>query len=81
MTFATKISDIFLVVGSRSVVDVIDVRNGRIVHVFETRRDKIRALRMLVSRGGRVFLVAEEEREGVRTVAIICIVLVGEGNI
>ena len=67
----------YLVAGSTSVVDVIDSRTGRIVHVFETKKDKIRSLRLLVAHGSLIYLLAEEERDGVRTVAIISVELVG----
>jgi hypothetical protein len=55
------------------VVDVIDAYSGRIVHVFETKKDKIKSLRLLVSRDNLLYLLAEEERDGVRTAAIIAV--------
>ena len=66
LTFACKIGPDYLVAGSNSVVDVIDSHTGRIVHVFETKKDKIRSLRLLVARDYQIYLLAEEERDGVR---------------
>jgi hypothetical protein len=76
LTFASRIGERYIVAGSTSVVDVIDSRSGRIVHVFETKKDKIRSLRMLVSRQNLLYLLAEEERDGVKTAAIIAVELV-----
>ncbi|KAI8927096.1 hypothetical protein BC831DRAFT_399103 [Entophlyctis helioformis] len=73
LTFAARLGDDYLVVGSASVVDVINSLTGKIVHVFETKKDKIRSLRLLVARGGRLYLLAEEEKDGNRTSAIILI--------
>jgi hypothetical protein len=72
---AAKIGTDFLFAGSTSVVDVIDSRTGRIVHVFETKKDKIRELKLLVARGNQVYLLAEEEKDGMRASAIISVEL------
>jgi hypothetical protein len=45
----SKIVKQFLVAGSQNIVDVIDIGTGKIVHVFETKRDKHRELKLLVS--------------------------------
>jgi hypothetical protein len=74
--FVASIGSDYLVAGSISVVDVIDSRTGRIVHVFETKKDKIRSLRLLVAHGSLIYLLAEEERDGVKTVAIISVELI-----
>ncbi|KAJ3343384.1 hypothetical protein HDU93_008749 [Gonapodya sp. JEL0774] len=63
LTFASKLGKEFLVVGSTSVVDVINSETGKIVHVFETKKDKIRGLSLL-------FLLAEEEKDGSRLASI-----------
>lgn len=42
-------------------MDVINSSTGKLVHVFETERDKIRCIRLLASRGDRLYLLAEEE--------------------
>lgn len=75
LTFTAKIGRDYLVAGSTSVVDVIDTATGKIVHVFETKKDKIRQLRLLVARGSQIYLLAEEERDGIKTVAIILVEL------
>lgn len=76
LTFVAKIGPDFLVAGSISMVDVIDSHSGRIVHVFETKKDKIRSLRLLAGRGNQIYLLAEEERDGLKTVAIISVELI-----
>ncbi|KAJ3312761.1 hypothetical protein HDV04_002725 [Boothiomyces sp. JEL0838] len=82
LTFASKIhfnvaklGSEYLVAGSNSVVDVVYSPTGKIVHVFETKKDKIRSLKLLVARNHQIYLLAEEERDGVRTVAIILVEL------
>lgn len=70
-----RIGDDYLVAGSVSVVDIINSTTGKIVHVFETKKDKIRSLSLLVARGPLLYLLAEEERQGARTAAIILIEL------
>ncbi|KAI8897486.1 CNH domain-containing protein [Globomyces pollinis-pini] len=75
LTFAAKIGDEYLLAGSNSIVDVIHTNTGKIVHVFETKKEKIRSLCHLVSRSNQVYLLAEEEKDGIKTVAIILIEL------
>ncbi|KAL2918803.1 hypothetical protein HK105_201637 [Polyrhizophydium stewartii] len=75
LTFAARIGEDYLVAGSTLVVDVINSLTGRIVHAFETKRDKIRSLSLLVARNTKLFLLAEEEKDGSRTAAIILIEL------
>nr|KAJ3422933.1 Mitogen-activated protein kinase kinase kinase kinase 3 [Polyrhizophydium stewartii] len=73
--YTTRIGEDYLVAGSTLVVDVINSLTGRIVHAFETKRDKIRSLSLLVARNTKLFLLAEEEKDGSRTAAIILIEL------
>ncbi|EGF78948.1 expressed protein [Batrachochytrium dendrobatidis JAM81] len=73
LTFAARLSDDFLVAGSTTVVDVINSVTGKMVHVFETKKDKIRSLELLVARGNKLYLFAEEEKDGSRTAAVILI--------
>ncbi|KAJ3083932.1 hypothetical protein HK102_000828 [Quaeritorhiza haematococci] len=75
LTFASKIGQEFLVAGSSSVVDVINSETGKIVHVFETKKDKIRSLELLVCKGHKLFLLAEEEKDGQKSASIIHILL------
>ncbi|KAH6575531.1 hypothetical protein BASA50_002962 [Batrachochytrium salamandrivorans] len=73
LTFAARLGEDYLVAGSTTVVDVINSVTGKMVHVFETKRDKIRSLELLVARGNKLYLFAEEEKDGNRTAAIILI--------
>jgi hypothetical protein len=63
------------VAGSTSVVDVINANTGKIVHVFETKRDKIKKLDILACRGNRLYVTALEEKEGAPSSFIIMIAL------
>ncbi|KAJ3070091.1 Mitogen-activated protein kinase kinase kinase kinase 3 [Podochytrium sp. JEL0797] len=78
ITFAVKLGTKFLVAGSTSVLDVINVETGKIVHVFATKMEKIRALRLLACHGNKLFLQADEEKDGVRIASVVCIELVSE---
>ncbi|TPX36540.1 hypothetical protein SmJEL517_g01390 [Synchytrium microbalum] len=71
LTFAAKLGHDFLVVGSQSVVDVVNADSGKVVHVFETKKDKIRSLNLLVCRRNKLFLLAEEGQEGSKSGGII----------
>ena len=73
--YLATIGSEYLVAGSSSVVDVISSITGKIVHVFETKKDKIRSLGLLLARGSQLYLLAEEEREGLKTAAIILVEL------
>ncbi|KAI8593344.1 kinase-like domain-containing protein [Geranomyces variabilis] len=73
LTFADRLGTEYLVAGSSGVVDVINSDTGKIVHVFETKRDKIRSLGLLVCKGEKLFLLAEEEKDGMKTASIILI--------
>lgn len=75
MLIIAKIGDDYIVAGSTSVVDVINTSTGKIVHVFETKKDKIRSLSLLVAQGKMLYLLAEEERDGAKTAAIILVEL------
>lgn len=77
LQFASKLGQEFLVAGSTSIVDVISCETGKIVHVFETRRDKIKSLGLLVSKNEKLFLMAEEEKNDVKASSIILIELQG----
>ena len=63
MTFIAILGKDFLVAGSDSVVDIINSHTGKIVHVFETQREKIRELKLLVCRENQFYLIAQEEKE------------------
>ncbi|KAJ3248105.1 Structural maintenance of chromosomes protein 1 [Chytriomyces hyalinus] len=63
MTFAAKLGSDHLVAGSSTVVDVINIESGKTVHVFATKLDKIRELRLLTCHGNKLFLLAQEEKD------------------
>ena len=71
-----KLGTDLLVAGSSSVVDVISSETGKIVHIFETKKDKLRSLELLVSKSNKLFLLADEEKDGVKTAQVILIQLV-----
>ncbi|KAJ3014354.1 UNVERIFIED_CONTAM: hypothetical protein HDU68_000327, partial [Siphonaria sp. JEL0065] len=70
-TFATKLGSKYLAMGSNSTLDVIDIETGKIAHVFETSTNKIRQLRLLACQENKLFLQADEEKQGVKTASII----------
>ena len=61
---SAKLSNQFLVAGSESVVDVINTETGKIVHVFETKKDRIQSLNLLVCKDKKLILLAKEDRDG-----------------
>ncbi|KAI9016818.1 hypothetical protein DFJ74DRAFT_608746, partial [Hyaloraphidium curvatum] len=74
MCFATRIGDDFVVAGSSSVVDVFQVSTGKLVHVFETRKEKVKSLNHLFHRDKYLYLLVEETRDGKEFSSIIQIV-------
>ncbi len=62
-----------LVAGSSTTVDIWSVETGKIVHVFETRKDRIKKLNFLMVRQNRLYMLAEEEKDGVKCSSIIYI--------
>ncbi len=54
MTFSTYLGDQFLVVGSTMMVDVIQVSTGKVVHVFETRKEKVKSLSLLFQKANQL---------------------------
>ena len=54
MTFSTYMGDQFLVAGSTMMVDVIQVSTGKVVHVFETRKEKVKSLALLFQKANQL---------------------------
>lgn len=51
-------------------VDILST-SGRILHMFETARDKIRSLELLCSRSSKLYVSALEEREDYSSLVIL----------
>ena len=63
-----------VVCGAMNMVDIWSLDTGRIVHVFETKRDRIKRLGLLmVHQEDRLFLMADEEKDGQRCSSVLCI--------
>ncbi|ORY39991.1 hypothetical protein BCR33DRAFT_681595 [Rhizoclosmatium globosum] len=73
VSFVVKFGTKYIVAGSTSVIDVINVETGKVVHVFATSMEKIRALRFLTCHGNKLFLQADEVKDGNRIGSILCI--------
>ena len=66
---------ILLAVGSETSVDIWSMDTGKVVHIFETKRDRMKRLQFLfVMHRSRLHVLADEERDGVMCSSIICIV-------
>jgi hypothetical protein len=79
VSFAERIGNDYFASCGATVLDVWQVGIGKIVHIFETKRDRIRALSLLVAKegtvpgGGRVYLLSDEEKDGEHTFSVLCI--------
>ncbi|RKP21189.1 hypothetical protein ROZALSC1DRAFT_11709 [Rozella allomycis CSF55] len=73
LLFAAKLSHNLIVAGSHQVVDVWSAETGKIVHIFETKKNRIRSLKLLSCKGDRLFMLADEDRDGMKSVSVICI--------
>ncbi|KAJ3123796.1 Mitogen-activated protein kinase kinase kinase kinase 3 [Nowakowskiella sp. JEL0407] len=78
LSFAGKLGEEFLAAGTKTAVDIVNHRSGKIVHVFETSRSKIKGFEFLFAKGNRLFLLAEDGG-ATRALSIITINL-GYGN-
>lgn len=65
---------VLLVAGSTTTVDIWSLETGKIVHIFETKKDRIRKLDfLLVKSGYKLLLLADEEKDGQPCSSIITI--------
>jgi hypothetical protein len=63
-----------LVAGSATMVDIWSLDAAKIIHVFETKKDRIKSLDLLCVRNNtRLLLLAGEEKDGQPCSSIICI--------
>jgi len=63
-----------LVAGSATTVDIWSLDSGRIVHIFETKKDRIKSLEFLFVRNRyRLFMLADEDKDGARCSSIISV--------
>lgn len=59
-------------VGSATTIDVWSLEMGKIVHIFETKRDRIKRLDfLLVKKGNHLVVVADEDKDGACTSSVI----------
>ena len=56
---------------SELCVDVLSTTTGKILHMFETARDRIRSLELLCSRSSKLYVSALEEREDYSSLVIL----------
>ncbi|KAJ1557891.1 hypothetical protein HK096_004769, partial [Nowakowskiella sp. JEL0078] len=75
LAFTGKLGEDYLAAGTRTAVDIVNHETGKIVHVFETSKSRIRELSFLLSKSNKLFLLAEEERDSMKTSSIITIQL------
>ncbi|KAI9355040.1 hypothetical protein DFJ73DRAFT_920396 [Zopfochytrium polystomum] len=75
LKFAGKLGQNFLAAGANSVIDIVHPDSAALVHVFETKREKTKGLQLLSCRANRLFLLAEEVKNGVELFSIISVVL------
>ncbi|KAI9168488.1 Mitogen-activated protein kinase kinase kinase kinase 1 [Blastocladiella emersonii ATCC 22665] len=72
--FADRLGPDHFAACGAGLLDVYNVHTGKIAHIFETKRDRLRSLSLLTSRdtglpgsgvlGGKVYLLSFEEKEG-----------------
>ncbi|KAG4091950.1 hypothetical protein H8356DRAFT_951731 [Neocallimastix lanati (nom. inval.)] len=55
------IYDEYVVVCSRSIIDVFDINTGKIVHVFETKKESNRLLSLLITDPENLFVIANDK--------------------
>jgi WD40 repeat protein len=59
-------------IGSSTTIDVWSLELGKIVHIFETKKDRIKRLDfLLVKKGNHLVVVADEDKEGACTSSVI----------
>ncbi|KAI9218963.1 kinase-like domain-containing protein [Blastocladiella britannica] len=81
VAFADRLGPEHMALCSNAVLDVWHIAQGKIVHIFETKKDRLRGLSLLVSRdnppavggGGKVYLLSDEEKDGEHSYSVLCI--------
>jgi hypothetical protein len=64
---------VLIVAGHQSTVDIWHPLDNRLVHVFETRSDRIKSLHFLQAQQDRFYLAADEEKDGMKCASVICV--------
>ena len=65
-----------MVAGSKFGLDIIDTRNGNIIHAFVTDSQRVLHLNLLATSVNKIFILAQEEMKGVYSDAIYSVELV-----
>lgn len=73
LCFSAAFGEDLFVSGFESVLDIWSLSLGRIVHIFETKKNKLQSLKMLTCRKGTLFLQAREERDGAGLISLLVI--------
>lgn len=73
LVFSAKLTQDLFIAGSQSIVDVWSARTHRVVHIFETKKSKLHSLKHLLCRNGRLFVLAQEEKEKTLCTSILSI--------
>lgn len=77
---AAKSTNTLFAVGSTTTIDVWSLELAKIVHIFETKKDRIKRLGFLLAKkGNHLLVVADEEKDGQSTSSVIHIHPEGAG--
>lgn len=67
-------TNVLIVAGSLSNVDIWSLDSGRIVHIFETKKDRIKNISLLLVKNScKLYLLANEEKDGQRLSSVIVV--------
>jgi Tat protein secretion system quality control protein TatD with DNase activity len=74
MCFTAKMGTQYVAAGSSNLLDVWVVQQQpKIVHVFQTKKDKLQTLQLLTARDNKLFMVIDESTAEQNTSSIVCI--------
>ncbi|ORZ34192.1 kinase-like domain-containing protein [Catenaria anguillulae PL171] len=78
--FADRVGSEHVALCGTTLLDVWHIAQGKVVHIFETKKDRLRGLSLLMSKdagmgqpGGKVYLLSDEEKDGEHTYSVLCI--------
>ncbi|KAL7750289.1 hypothetical protein RI367_004462 [Sorochytrium milnesiophthora] len=74
VVFADNLGTDFFAACGTTILDVWNVHTGKVVHIFETKKDRVRGLYLLRGKEGRVYLQSEEiGKDGQSTFSVLSI--------
>ncbi|KAJ1504457.1 hypothetical protein HMI55_002003, partial [Coelomomyces lativittatus] len=72
---AERIGNEFFAVCSETLLDVWHVAQGKIIHIFETKKSRVKGMSLLTycEEEGKLYLMSEEEKDSLKVYSVIAV--------